>query len=60
MRTGGKANILRGIICGNREIMRAFHINNLRLSPWFFVRKPIAKMSQLFRRPGRLNDENIG
>lgn len=51
MGTGGKANVLRGMIQGNREIIRSFRLNNLRLSPWFFVCKPITKISQLFRRP---------
>ncbi len=51
MRTGGKANVLRGIIRGNWEIIRSFRLNNLRLLPWFFVVKPITKISQLFRRP---------
>ena len=55
MGTGGKANVLRGIIQGNREIIRSFRLNNLRLSPWFFVRKPITKISQLFRRPNRIS-----
>lgn len=54
MSTGGKANVLRGIIQGNREILRSFRLNDLRLSPWFFVRKPITKIAQLFRRPGRI------
>ena len=51
MRTGGKANVLRGMIQGNKEIMKSFHLNDLRLSPWFFVCKPITKISQLFRVP---------
>ncbi len=51
MGTGGKANVLRGIIQGNREIIRSFRMNDIRLSPWFFVRKPITKISQLFRKP---------
>ncbi|MHC4120595.1 MAG: glycosyltransferase family 2 protein [Planctomycetota bacterium] len=51
MGTGGKANVLRGMIQGNREIIRSFRLNGLRLSPWFFIRKPMTKMSQLFRRP---------
>jgi len=51
MRTGGKANVLRGIVRGNWEIIRSFRLNNLRLSMWFFILKPITKMSQLFRRP---------
>ncbi len=51
MRTGGKANVLNGIIRGNMEIIRAFRINGLRLSPLFFIFKPITKISQLFMRP---------
>lgn len=51
MRTGGKANILRGMIRGNWEIMSSFRRNNFRLSPWFFIFKPIAKIAQLFKRP---------
>lgn len=51
MRTGGKANLLRGIIRGNWEIIRSFRLNNLRLSPWFFILKPLTKISQLFKRP---------
>ena len=51
MRTGGKANVLRGIIRGNWEIIRSFRLNNLRLSPWLFVCKPIIKICQLFVRP---------
>jgi len=54
MGTGGKANVLRGMIQGNREIVRSFRLNGLHLSPWFFVRKPITKISQLFRRPSRI------
>ncbi len=53
MRTGGKANILRGIIRGNWEIIRSFRLNNLRLSPWFFVLKPVTKISQLFAKPSK-------
>jgi glycosyltransferase involved in cell wall biosynthesis len=51
MRTGGRANVLRGIIKGNKEILKSFRMNGIRLSPWFFVCKPIIKMSQLFARP---------
>jgi len=54
MSTGGKANVLRGMIKGNWEIIRSFRLNNLRLSPWFFVRKPLTKIPQLFRRPDRI------
>jgi len=56
MRTAGKANVLRGIIRGNWEIVRSFRPNNLRLSPWFFILKPVTKMSQLFRRLSKLNN----
>ena len=49
MGTGGKANILRGMIQGNKEIIKSFRLNDLRLSPWFFVCKPITKISQFFR-----------
>jgi len=56
MRKGGKANVLRGIICGNWEIIRSFRLNDLRLSPWFFILKPVTKLSQLFTRPGKLNN----
>jgi glycosyltransferase involved in cell wall biosynthesis len=52
MRTGGRANVLRGIIQGNKEILESFRMNGIRLSPWFFVCKPITKISQLFARPG--------
>lgn len=59
MQRGGKANVLRGVIHGNWEIIKSFHLNGLRLSPWFFIRKPITKISQLFIRPSTLNDGNI-
>lgn len=51
MRTGGKANVLNGVIRGNMEIIRAFRINGLHLSPLFFISKPTTKISQLFMRP---------
>ncbi len=51
MRTGGKAYSLMGILCGNLEIISSFQLNNLSISPWFFIRKPITKLSQFFRRP---------
>lgn len=59
MRTGGKANVLRGIIRGNCEIIRSFRLNSLRLSPWFFIVKPATKISQLFTRPGKFNNRDI-
>lgn len=51
MSSGGKANVLKGIISGNKEIIKSFRLNGLRLSPLFFLRKPITKISQLFARP---------
>lgn len=59
MRTGGKANVLRGMIRGNCEIIRSFRLNDLRLSPRFFILKPIRKIFQLFTRPSKLNKKNI-
>jgi glycosyltransferase involved in cell wall biosynthesis len=49
MRTGGKANGLRGMIQGNKEIIKSFRLNDLHLSPLFFLCKPITKISQLIR-----------
>lgn len=54
MRIGGKANVFQGVIRGNWEIIRSFRLNNLHLSPWFFVYRPIKKMSQLFARPSQV------
>jgi len=54
MRRGGRANVLRGMIRGNLEIIRSFRINDVHLSPWFFLYRPITKIRQLFARPGRL------
>lgn len=54
MRKGGKANVLRGIICGNLEIIRSFRRNSVHLSPWFFLYRPIAKIQQLFAQPSQL------
>jgi len=51
MRTGGKSSLLSGIIRGNREIVSSFRLNNMRLSPWFFICKPVLKFSQVFSRP---------
>ncbi len=48
MRTGGMANNLHGIINGNMEILKAFQINQISVSPLFFCIKPVAKLRQLF------------
>jgi len=50
MRAGGRANTLTGIIRGNREIIKSFGQNDIRLSPMFFLLKPIAKITQLFNK----------
>jgi len=51
MRVGGRANRIRGMLCGNREILHAFAANGLRPSPGLLWRKPLAKLCQLARRP---------
>jgi glycosyltransferase involved in cell wall biosynthesis len=58
MRTGGKANVLRGMIQGNKEIIKSFRINGLRLSPRFFVCKPIIKISQFFGKQSKTDNDN--
>lgn len=50
MRTGGKAYNWKGRIAGNIEILKAFKLNNLKPSPFFFINKPIVKISQIFSR----------
>lgn len=60
MRTGGKAYGLVGRICGNLEIISAFHLNDLTISPSFFIRKPIAKLTQFFRRSKFYNQQTNG
>ncbi len=52
MRTGGKANVLKGILKGNLEIINSFGLNGLNISPWFFILKPIDKISQLCNMTG--------
>jgi len=50
MRTGGRANVLRGIFKGNSEIIKSFALNGLWISPLFFVYKPIEKIRQLHKK----------
>ena len=50
MRRGGKANVIKGIVKGNWEIINSFKSNGLCISPWFFVLKPIEKIFQLFKK----------
>jgi glycosyltransferase involved in cell wall biosynthesis len=51
LRVGGRANTIRGRLCGNREILHAFAANGLRPSAGLFVRRPLARLGQLARRP---------
>jgi glycosyltransferase involved in cell wall biosynthesis len=51
MRVGGRANTVRGVLRGNREILRAFAANGVKPAPGFFWRKPLVKVGQLVRRP---------
>jgi len=51
MRVGGRANTLRGIIQGNREIVHAFRANGLEFSSRFFCTKLVRKLRQLVWRP---------
>jgi glycosyltransferase involved in cell wall biosynthesis len=53
MRPGGRANTIRGVIEGNKEIIRAFRANGLRLPLQFFWRKPLLKFAQLLKRPAK-------
>lgn len=50
MRTGGAANRLKGIWKGNREILDSFKLNGLRMSPLFFLYKPVVKIGQLLKK----------
>ena len=50
MGTGGKANTISGVIRGNWEIIRAFRMNNIDISPWFFLLKPIHRINQILPR----------
>ncbi len=49
MRTGGKANRIGGIVKGNMEILKAFRINQITMSPLFYCVKPITKIRQLLK-----------
>jgi glycosyltransferase len=51
MRAGGRANTLRGIIQGNREIIHAFHNNGMAFPSGFFCLKLFRKLRQFIWRP---------
>lgn len=46
MRAGGRGNTLRGILQGNREIIQAFHRNDMAFPPGFFFTKFFRKAPQ--------------
>ncbi|HBG27242.1 MAG: glycosyl transferase [Planctomycetes bacterium GWF2_41_51] len=50
MRIGGKAYGWKGRIRGNIEILQSFKLNSLKLSPWFFINKPLAKIMQIVKK----------
>ena len=52
MREGGESNFknLGKVIFGNKESLRAWKVNNLKINPLIFFLKPIRKLSQLFFR----------
>jgi len=52
MRAGGRANTIRGIVQGNREIVHAFCRNGMEFTGWFFCAKLIRRIRQLVFQPG--------
>jgi len=57
MRAGGRANTVRGMIQGNREIVHAFRRNGLEFSIRFFCSKLIRRMQQFVGKPS--NDRGV-
>ena len=51
MRAGGRANTIRGIVQGNREIAQAFHRNGMNVSAGFFCNRMVCRVRQLLCRP---------
>lgn len=51
MRAGGKSNAsIKNRIKANREDKLAWKMNNLQPAPFTFIRKPLSKLTQFFRR----------
>jgi glycosyltransferase involved in cell wall biosynthesis len=50
MRVGGKANTVRGILQGNREIIHAFQSNGLAFPLHFFCFRLLRRIPQILRR----------
>ena len=52
MRVGGKSNeSILNRIRGNKEDRLAWKINDLKPNFFTFIRKPLSKLSQFFRKP---------
>lgn len=51
MRAGGRATTIRGIVQGNREIIRAFRRNDMAFLGRFFCTKLVRKARQFLSRP---------
>lgn len=52
MRLGGASNrSLRNIVQQNIDIYRSCKKNQIPISPWIFIAKPLAKLSQYFMKP---------
>jgi len=49
MRVGGRANTVRGILQGNREIVHAFHSNGLPFPLHFFCLRLLRRVPQILR-----------
>jgi len=54
MRLGGASNrSLRNIVQQNIDIYRSCKKNQISISPWVFIAKPLAKLSQYFMKPAQ-------
>jgi len=50
MRTGGESNRIQNIFQANIESYKAWKINNLKINPIVFLKKPLSKILQYFKR----------
>lgn len=51
MRYGGESTgSIKKIIVGNKNIMKAFKINSIPVSPWYPLKRIISKVGQFFKR----------
>lgn len=59
MREGGESNgKLRNIIRGNKNIMRAFHKNGIKVSPFYPIRRLLPKLADMIRQKTRRQSNN--